>query len=209
MRYWHPKHDPYLYLIMDEAHSDRLKSFFKGVAFSEQQEAFFLKPWKVYTFSQSELITQAGSIERRFYIVVKGVQALYLLNKNGEKVVLGFSYPGSPSGVFDSFIDQKPSDTFLEALKPTVLLGISRSDYLSLFENHPDFHKWGHLFFREILFGRLFREVELLTLSAKERYIAFMNRCPEELKVIPQKYLASYLNMKPETFSRLRASVHF
>ena len=28
-------------------------------------------------------------------------------------------------------------------------------------------------------------------------------------KVIPQKYLASYLNMKPETFSRLRASVMY
>ena len=33
-----------------------------------------------------------------------------------------------------------------------------------------------------------------------------MSRCPEELKVIPQKYLASYLGMKPETFSRLRAT---
>ncbi len=194
---------------MDAAHSERLRSFFQGVRFSGPQEELFLRSWNVYTFTQNELITQAGSIERYFYVVVAGVQALYLLNKNGEKVVLGFSYPGSPSGVFDSFIYHKPADTFLEALKPSTLLGISRSDYLSLFENHSDFHKWGHHFFRDILFGRLFREVELLTLSAEERYIAFMERCPEELRVIPQKYLASYLNMKPETFSRLRRSIRY
>ncbi len=209
MRSWQPKHDAYLYSIMDVAHSDWLKSFFKDIHFSGQQEELFLKLWKVHAYAQNELITQAGSIERYFYVVVEGVQAIYLLNKNGEKVVLGFSYPGSPSGVFDSFIHQKPADTFLEALKPTILLGISRNDYLSLFDNHPDFYKWGYLFFQEILFGRLFREVELLTLSAKERYVAFMKRCPEELKVIPQKYLASYLNMKPETFSRLRRSVSY
>ena len=181
-----------------------LLSFFKAAQLQSEQQAYFLNLWKEYTFKQNELITEAGRIEKHFYVVLEGVQAIYLLNQKGDKVVLGFSYMGSPSGIFDSFLHQKPADTFLEALKPSRLLGISRSDYLSLFEAHPDFHKWGHLFFQDILFGRLFREVELLTLSAEERYTAFMQRCPEALKVIPQKYLASYLNMKPETFSRLR-----
>jgi CRP-like cAMP-binding protein len=97
----------------------------------------------------------------------------------------------------------------LEALKPSKLLAISKSDYDSMFKKHPRFYVWGHHFFQDILFGRLSREVELLTLTAEQRYIAFMQRCPDELKVIPQKYLASYLNMKPETFSRLRASVSY
>lgn len=186
-----------------------LKSFFKGVPLTPNEEQGFYALWHEVSFKQNELITEAGRIEKYFYIVFDGVQAIYLLNRKGEKVVLGFSYAGSPSGVFDSFIYQKPSDTFLQALKPSKLLAISRVDYLSLFENHPDFHKWGHLFFQEVLFGRLYREVEILTLSAEERYLAFMERCPKELQVIPQKYLASYLNMKPETFSRLRASVKY
>lgn len=86
-------------------------------------------------------------------------------------------------------------------------MAISISGYQELFEKYPFFHVWGHEFFKSILLGRLFRESELLTLNSKERYIAFMKRYPDELKIIPQKYVASYLNMKPETFSRLRASV--
>lgn len=194
---------------MNELKNQILKSFFKEIPLTPQQEKEFLGLWKSFTFRQNELITEAGSFEKYFYVVLEGVQSIYLLNQKGEKVVLGFSYTGSPSGVFDSFIHQKPADTFLEALKPSKLLGISRSDYLGLFERHPDFYRWGYLFFQNILFGRLFREVELLTLSAEERYVKFMQRCPEELKVIPQKYLASYLNMKPETYSRLRASVNY
>jgi CRP-like cAMP-binding protein len=194
---------------MNERKNQILNSFFKDIPFTPQQEKEFLKLWKSFTFKQNEFITEAGRIEKYFYVVLEGVQAIYLLNQKGEKVVLGFSYSGSPSGVFDSFVHQKPSDTFLEALKPSQLLAINRSDYLNLFEHYDGFHQWGHLFFQEILFGRLFREVELLTLSAEERYVAFMRRCPEELKVIPQKYLASYLNMKPETFSRLRGSISY
>nr|WP_299344361.1 Crp/Fnr family transcriptional regulator [Allomuricauda sp.] len=187
----------------------QLKTFFPQVNFKDLDESWFHSLWFEKSFNQYDIITEAGSVERYFYFVLEGVQALYILNEKGQKVVLGFSYTGSPSGVFDSFIDQKPSSTFLEALKPSKMLAISLSNYHSLFERYPDFHKWGHLFFQQILFGRLYREVELLTLSAEQRYVAFMQRCPEELRVIPQKYLASYLNMKPETFSRLRASVTY
>ena len=194
---------------MDDASFGYLKAFFPQINFSKEQESKFRSMWTARSFKRSELITEAGKTERHFYFVLEGVQAIYVLNDKGEKVVLGFSYSGSPSGVFDSFILNRPSFTFLEALKPSKMLAITLKNYLSLFEQFPNFHVWGHHFFRDILFGRLYREVELLTLSAEDRYITFMQRCPNELKVIPQKYLASYLNMKPETFSRLRASVTY
>ncbi|SNY94893.1 Crp/Fnr family transcriptional regulator [Flagellimonas pacifica] len=187
----------------------RLKAFFPHVDFDKEEEHYFRSLWSVKTFNQYDLITEAGNVERYFYFVLEGVQAIYILNDKGEKVVLGFSYSGSPSGAFDSFIKKQPSDTFLEALKPSKMLAISYEGYQSLFEKHQEFYVWGHEFFQHILFGRLSREVELLTLSAEQRYIAFMQRCPKELKVIPQKYLASYLNMKPETFSRLRSGTSY
>lgn len=183
-----------------------LKSFFSNLDLSKDEEQHFTSLWTLKSFDQYDIITEAESIERNFYIVLEGVQAIYVLNEKGEKVVLGFSYIGSPSGVFDSFVKGEPSKIFLEALKPSKLLALCKQDYDKMFKNHFSFYKWGHLFFQDVLFGRLSREVELLTLTAEKRYVAFMKRCPEELKVIPQKYLASYLNMKPETFSRLRAA---
>ena len=194
---------------MDDAVYAQLKRFFPQVSFTSEEETHFRSLWVERSFNQYDLITEAGAIERYFYFVLEGVQAIYILNEKGEKIVLGFSYSGSPSGAFDSFIKRTASDTFLEALKPSKMLAISYEDYQSLFEKNPAFYVWGHQFFQNILFGRLSREVEILTLTAEQRYIAFMQRCPDELKVIPQKYLASYLNMKPETFSRLRSNVTY
>lgn len=185
----------------------RLKNAFPHVNFSGALDLTFHTLWKEKIFKRNEFITEAGQVEKSFYFVLEGVQMIYLINRKGEKVILGFSYTNSYSGVYDSFLKQNPSDFFLEAILPSRMLALSLEHYNALFEKYPEFEKWGRIIHSEILIGRVKREVELLTKSAEERYTVFMQRCPDILKTISQKYLASYLNMKPETFSRLRRTV--
>lgn len=187
----------------------RLQHAFAPVRFTEDIQHFFLEKWKEKEFQRSDLITEAGTIERYFYFVLEGIQMIYVINSKGEKVVLGFSFANDFSGVYPSFLKQKPANYFLEALTPSKMLAITLQNLLLIYERFPAFEQWGRIFHQEVLMGRVSREVELLTLSAKERYINFMRRCPEPLLQIPQKHLASYLNMKPETFSRLRAAVRY
>lgn len=191
----------------DELH--QLQKAFPEVAFPEAMINDFERLWVVKEFKRGDLVTAAGKVERYFYYVVSGVQAGYLIDRKGEKVVLAFTFKGNFSGIYDSFLKTEPSHYFLEALTDSKLLALPRSAYRLLFEQYPDFYKWWKNFIDNMLIGRGKREVEILTLSAEERYINFMRRCPKELMQIPQKYLASYLNMKPETFSRLRASVDY
>jgi hypothetical protein len=47
-------------------------------------------------------------------------------------------------------------------------------------------------------------DYDRLRLSSSERFVNFIRSNADLLQRIPQKYLASYLNMKPETFSRLK-----
>jgi CRP-like cAMP-binding protein len=186
----------------------QLKAAFQ-FEFPEPLDEVFPTLWTEKSFDRYQLITESGKVERYFYFVLEGVQALYLIDQKGERVILGFSYSGNFSGVFDSYLKQRPSSFFLEALTPSRMLGLPIDAYHQLFDQYAELDRWGRLFFQNLLIGRVSREIELLTLPAKERYIAFMRRCPEELMQIPQKYLASYLNMTPETFSRLRAKVQY
>ena len=47
----------------------------------------------------------------------------------------------------------------------------------------------------------------LVKLTPRERFIEFVTKHPELMQRVPQKYLASYLNIKPETFSRFKHMV--
>ena len=186
-----------------------LQELFHDAGLTEEAFSEFLPLWVEMKFRKKSFLTEAGAVERYFYVVIQGVQAIYLIDQKGEKRVLGFSYAGDLSGVYDSFLIQAPSHYFLEALTDSTLLALSYNAYRGLFEKYPSFDRWGNLFHQRVLIGRINREVEMLTLSARERYVRFMRRCPAELLKIPQKYLASYLNMTPETFSRLRSEVKY
>lgn len=181
------------------------RHFGRYISLSDEMIAFLEDRFEELEYAPRELIVEGGAIPKYFYFVKSGVQMLYLISESGEKVVLGFSFDGDVSGVYDAFATREPSTLFLEALTPSKMIGISHSGYTELFESFPELYKWRTHFTESILFGRLTREREMMTHSAKERFDAFVKRCPPELLQIPQKYLASYLNMKPETFSRLRA----
>jgi CRP-like cAMP-binding protein len=191
---------------MNSAHKELIqKAFGRYVVINEEAAAFLSQNFQIKEHNQKDFLVEAGTVAKYFYLVISGVQAIYLIDQKGNKVVLGFSFDGSVSGVYDSFLSQKPSSYFLEALTPSKLIAISKKKYDELFILFPEMYQWRVRFMENILFGRSFREVEMLTLTAKERFDAFVKRCPPQLLQIPQKYLASYLNMKPETFSRMRA----
>mgnify|MGYP001802236181 FL=1 len=65
---------------MDDTTFQRFKTFFPQVDFTALDEAWFRSLWETKTFNQYDFITEAGSIERYFYLVVSGVQAIYVLN---------------------------------------------------------------------------------------------------------------------------------
>lgn len=181
-----------------------LQTAFAELSFTPEQWTAFRALWSERTFDKGEFLSEAGRTERYFYFVLAGIQAVYLIDRKGGQTVLGFSYAGDFSGDFVSFINREPGNFYLEALTPSRLLAISHTDYTALFAREPAFAEWERQFLRRILVGRMHREVELLTRTAAERYRAFLARRPDELLQIPQKYIASYLNMTPETFSRLR-----
>lgn len=160
--------------------------------------------WHEQHYAKDAFITAQGEVEEHLYFVLEGIQRLYLPTANGQEHLMGFSFDGSFSGVYDSFTAQTPSDYVLQALTPSRILAISYADLNLLFDQFKTFERWGRLFAQAILFGRVKRESELLSLSAAERFESFQRRSPRILDQIPQRYLASYLNMTPETFSRLR-----
>lgn len=162
--------------------------------------------WKDHPFSKGDFISKAGEVEHSFYIVRSGVQRLFF-EHDGNSICLGFSYDHSWSGDYESFLQQKPGRLNVQAITDSVLVGIDRADLLALYDEVPVMERFGRLILEELLVGRATREIEQIALSAEERYRKLVQRSPHLLQLVPQKDIASYLRMTPETFSRLRAKV--
>lgn len=51
------------------------------------------------------------------------------------------------------------------------------------------------------------QQIDLLMLTAEERYVKLLERQPEIVQRTPQKHIASYLGITPESFSRIRKKI--
>jgi hypothetical protein len=73
-----------------------------------------------------------------------------------------------------------------------------------IYEKFPDTERLGRLIITDMFIKKDFRDLDQLKKTTRERFLEYMQNHPNMLQRVPQKYLASYLNIKPETFSRLK-----
>lgn len=163
--------------------------------------------WQPFSAKRKELLTAAGDTERHLYFVLEGIQRAWYVNEQGKEATIVFMYPPSFSGVADSFLLQKPSRFFFETLTESHFLRTTWKQLNELMIRH---HPVETLLRKGVSFtlaGVLERQVELLCFSAEQKFKTLLTRSPHVLRMIPHKYLASYLGIDPTTFSKLLGTV--
>ncbi|MFA9194745.1 Crp/Fnr family transcriptional regulator [Flavobacterium sp. FBOR7N2.3] len=167
-----------------------------------------LEVWKKHKIIKvKELLLDFNQLESNLYFVKEGCVRLFVIDKNGEQITMGFAYENSLITCFQTFIEGKPSSISIEAVLDTELVAVNKTDLMQLIHRNSEIALWYQSMLEITLTGHIQRQVELLTLKPQERYAVFMSRSGHLLNRIPLKLIASYLMMKPETLSRIRAKI--
>lgn len=154
---------------------------------------------------RGQFILKAGEIERNLYFVKSGAIRVFYLTEFDEQIIR-FGYKGSLINSLSSFINQKPSEFYIEAIRKTTLMVISREKLYQLVNENETSLKQYILLLETLITQQIDREIDLLITSPSERLNRVLSRSPNLFQEIPLKYIASYLRMKPETLSRIRNS---
>jgi len=103
-----------------------------------------------------------------------------------------------------SYFSGQPSGYVIETIEPTTFYSIHKDKSEQLYNRYPKLERLSRLIITELFLQKEVWELERIRYNTKERFLRFMTDNPELFQRVPQKYLASYLNIKPETFSRLK-----
>ena len=104
---------------------------------------------------------------------------------------------------YPSFILNQPATYYIQAITPCELIGIPRAHFYDVMEKHILIERAWRKITEMAILGKIEREIDLISYTPEERFLRLWNRSPHLFQLIPQKYIASYLRMKPETFSRI------
>lgn len=176
----------------------------KFVNFSEEEFSTLILPYlTVMKFDKKQLITKAGEVENYLYFISKGLVRKYYL-KDREEINTQISLEGHIIHSQESFHSRTPSEYYLEAIEPSILVAISYNDLEAAFDQSKKMEHLGRMVITHTMVIKDRWQMQLVKMTPRERFLNFVTKNSELVQRVPQKYLASYLNIKPETFSRFK-----
>ncbi len=154
---------------------------------------------------RNEYLKVKGNIDTKLYFIVSGSLRIFVTDEFEEHTIR-FGYQNDFIAALDSYITEKPSDLYIQALKKTELKVITKEKFMSLIESSRETQQLWHEILGLLIYQQMERERDILTSSPVERYNRVLKRSPQLFQEIPHKYIASYLRMTPETLSRMKKS---
>jgi CRP-like cAMP-binding protein len=173
------------------------------VTLCDEEFSLLIKRFETRHFDKRQLLIDEGEVEKYLNFVVKGLARKFFY-KNREEMVTQIAKENDLICCYDSFLSGTPSNYAVETIEPTCFLSISKENLESLFLECPKMERLGRLIVTEQFLNKEYWEYDRMRLDSHERFIRFIENNPDLLQRVPQKLLASYLNIKPETFSRLK-----
>ena len=159
---------------------------------------------EVRAFDKRKIIVHEGEVDNYLNLVVKGLIRKYLPVRKDE-MILQLATEGHVVQSEISFLTKTPSIVVLETLEPTILVSLTYDKMEEALDKFPKGEKLGRMILQGIYVKKDENRYNRLLKSTRQRFFEYMEHHPHMLQRVPQKYLASYLQIKPETFSRLKA----
>ncbi|MEG2102701.1 Crp/Fnr family transcriptional regulator [Flavobacterium sp. FlaQc-28] len=177
-------------IVVDESELKTILSFFKP-----------LQPKK------NEILVTHGQTSQRMFFVGKGCLRIFFINEEGLDSTRYLAFEDSFATALVSFITEEPSFEFIQALEETELLYINQKDFYHLTAIIPAWEKFYRHYLEMAYITNTKRLMSFITMDAKERYKLLLNQNPAYVQRLPNKMVASYLNISQETLSRLKSKI--
>ena len=183
---------------------EKIHQYFNRFVVITKEEFDQLLPYfEIREFGKKEQVVKLGEVDRYFNIILKGLVRKYTIVGKKE-VTLQLSIEGQMIHSEISFNTQTPSETIVETIEPATLFPMSYDNLIKVYERMPKIERLGRLVITDMFIKKDYRDFSQLSKTTRERFLDYMYTHPDMLQRVPQKYIASYLNIKPETFSRLK-----
>ncbi|MBQ4621662.1 MAG: Crp/Fnr family transcriptional regulator [Bacteroidaceae bacterium] len=156
--------------------------------------------------AKGEVFIKEGEVADYIHYVEKGlVRQFYFKNK--RDLTEHISYEGNVVICIESYLRQEPTRLMAEALEPSLIWRIKKEDFNRITEQSRDIELFYRKIFEYSLLVSQEKADDMRFETAHDRYRLLMERHPEIVKRAPLIHIASFLQMTPETLSRVRSGV--
>lgn len=174
---------------------------------NQQQIDFIASKATELTIPKEEYFSEAGKIARQVAFVVEGIMRVCYYDNKGEEITKYFIEENNLVVDLESFDNEIPSSSYVQAVTDCNLIVFQRKDWLKLLQTIVGWEAIVHKIISRALLQKVERRSPLISEDAKTRYLKFLEIYPNVVNRIPLSYIASYLGITQSSLSRIRKNI--
>ena len=147
---------------------------------------------KLMHLKKGDIVQRKGDVNSKVYVVKAGLLRSYTIDSKGKVHI--FMFAQEEWCVADSMPPEDPCELFIDAIEDSVV---------EVYEKKSEPNRSVKALIKRI-FVLQRRVIMLMSSTALERYQNFLETYPDIVQRVPQKMIASYLGITPESLSKIK-----
>lgn len=179
----------------------------KHIELSSKEKTLIASRWEVFNVKKRQVLLVPGTVAVHKYFVLKGSLRQYFVDSQGIEHTTIFGLEGWWVSDACSFLKGTEAKFYIEAMEDSEIAAIRKEDLDELFLLVPSLNVFFRKLYQNAVSAKDERILHMLSSKAEDRFMRFLEKYPELESRIPQYYIASYLGITPEFFSRMKSRV--
>lgn len=179
---------------------------------TEEQASEAVSRLKTKTVKKGQVLLRAGDLKSDAYFINSGLLRYYSIDEKGKEHIIQFAPENWMLSDRDTSVFNEPSFFYIDAIEDTEVVLVKKDFFPSMQNMGPEVLQLNVLMLHNSIRFMQKRINMLLSATAEERYLNFIQLYPNLTLRVPQWMIASYLGITPESLSRVRkdlAKKHF
>ena len=176
----------------------------------ETLREFCKREGEAVTYRKGDQLEREGDPARWLALVESGCfkYVTHGISDDREHITW-FSFEGEFVVDYPTFLYARPSQTTIVAMMPSRVIRVTGEQLEHYFDQSKETMKLRAIIAEHILFQFRSRYLDLHCTTASERYDLLMQRCPGIVEHLDLQDIASFLNVHPNTISKIRRDITF
>jgi CRP-like cAMP-binding protein len=181
-----------------------IKIISEAVPLAQGEAALILSYFTKKKYKRNDLLVHEGELAPAIFFVEIGSLRLFYNDENDNERTCDFIFENEFVSDLQSFSKKTPAACFIKALEPTVCYVITSADFLELLEYSLATKAFYSIIVEQIAAEGIMRTKSLQSSSPEKMFVALLEHRPNIFQRVPQRYIAQYLGIAPESLSRIK-----
>ena len=155
-------------------------------------------------YAKGALLENQGDLYMQQYFILDGILKRVVSTSAGKEMILRFAAETEIDTSYAAWRLKTPIPYSIRAVTRVRTARLSMEEWVSFIDRHPSVKNGFEFEVMKLMSEVMAHTITLHLLDAPGRVARFMRKHAALVERLPKKELASYLNLSPETLSRLK-----